>query len=131
MIKQINIKLLFFLILLPNIVNSQVYELTFSYDASFGEFKTKGTLEIIDDTKIHIKEVFRKQSINQSFDVELFFNENGVKKYTTPDKGDVSIRLTFMKIDMGKKRQYSLMIDRVDNFNKNKITSIYYMIKKE
>ena len=32
---------------------------------------------------------------------------------------------------MGKKRQYSLMIDRVDNFNKNKITSIYYMIKKE
>ena len=29
--------------------------------------------QIIDDTKIHIKEVFRKQSINQSFDVELFF----------------------------------------------------------
>lgn len=117
--------------IIPMLVNSQVYELTFSYDASFGEFKTKGTVEIIDDTKIHIKEVFRKQPINQSFDVELFFNENGVKKYTTPDKGDVSIRLTFMKIDMGKKRQYSLMIDRVDNFNKNKITSIYYMIKKE
>ena len=45
------------------------------------EFKTKGTLEIIDDTKIHIKEVFRKLTINQSFDVELFFNENGVKKF--------------------------------------------------
>ena len=49
------------LILLPNIVNSQVYELTFSYDASL-EFKTKGTLEIIDDTKIHIK-VFERNPL--------------------------------------------------------------------
>ena len=96
-----------------------------------GEVKAKGTLEIIDDKKIKINQVIRKESFPMNYDVELFFDENGIKKYTTPDKGDVSTRLTFQKSDSGKKRQFSLMIDVVDNFNDRKMTSIYYMIKKE
>ena len=124
-------KLIILLLFIPLLSSSQVYELTYSYFEGMGELKAKGTLEIVEDKKIKINQVIRKESLPMNYDVELFFNENGIKKYTTPDKGDVSTRLTFQKSDMGKKRQFSLMIDVKDNFNDRKMTTIYYMIRKD
>ena len=127
-------KKLLFLLLVPLSCFSQTYDLTFTYSGPvLGESKNKGTIEIIDDSKIVIKQIFKKEEYVSEYDVKLFFEQEKplIKKYSTPDNGDVSTRLTFMKADFDKKRQYSLSIDAVDNFNNNKMTTIHYMILRE
>ena len=127
-------KKLLFLLLVPLSCFSQTYDLTFTYSGPvLGESKNKGTIEIIDDSKIVIRQIFKKEEYVSEYDVKLFFEQEKplIKKYSTPDNGDVSTRLTFMKADFDKKRQYSLSIDAVDNFNNNKMTTIHYMILRE
>lgn len=127
-------KKLLFLLLVHLSCFSQTYDLTFTYSGPvLGESKNKGTIEIIDDSKIVIKQIFKKEEYVSEYDVKLFFEQEKplIKKYSTPDNGDVSTRLTFMKADFDKKRQYSLSIDAVDNFNNNKMTTIHYMILRE
>jgi len=124
-------KLILLLLFVPVLSLSQTYELTYTYSGPvLGESKAKGTIEIIDDKKIIVKQFVGKDEYVSSYDVELFFEQENplMKKYSTPDIGDVSKRLTFMKADFGKKRQYSLTIDAKDNFTENKIITTYYLI---
>ena len=127
-------KLFLLLLFIPLLSLSQTYELTYTYSGPvLGESKAKGTIEIIDDKKIIVKQFVGKDEYVSSYDVELFFEQENplMKKYSTPDIGDVSKRLTFMKADFGKKRQYSLTIDAIDNFTKNKIITTHYLIKSK